>query len=191
MLPQTRKSSQSSRGALGDRTTSQIANMCSSSFHSTDQDYCYPRVIGYNPAAIMATIEGSSFSTAATDTTEGLTRVMVLHPVACALAFIAFLLAIGAGFCGSLLASMVALLTWIVTLVVMAVDFALFGVIKNHVNSDGTGSNAYYSTGMWTCLAAMITLLIGTVIMFFSCFSARRHRDDPGRSSRTTRRWKA
>lgn len=137
----------------------------------------------------MADIEGSSFSRAATDTTAALTRVMVLHPVACGLAFIAFLLAIGAGFCGSLLAALVAFVTWIVTLVVMATDFALFGVIKNHVNADGTGSNAYYSTGMWTILAAMIILLIGTVIMFLSCFSARRHREPSAMTTRTSRRW--
>lgn len=125
----------------------------------------------------MAEIEGTSFSTAATDTTKALTRVMILHPVACGLAFIAFLLALGAGFFGSIMAALVAAITWIVTVVVMATDFALFGTIKNHVNSDGSGSNAYYSTGMWTILAAMITLFLGSLIMVFTCFSARTHRN--------------
>lgn len=47
-------------------------------------------------------------------------------------------------------------------------------IIKNHVNKDGTGSHAYYSTGMWTILAAMILLFLGTLIVLFTCFSARK-----------------
>lgn len=141
---------------------------------TTDQDFCYPRSIGYDPASIMAVIDGTGFSTASGDTANALTKVMVLHPVACALAFIAFLLALGSGFLGSLLASMVAAVAFIVTLVVMATDFVWAGIIKNAVNNDGTGSHAYYSVGMWTILAAMILLFFATIIVFFSCCSSRR-----------------
>lgn len=122
----------------------------------------------------MAQIDGTGFSTASGDTADALTKVMILHPIACALAFIAFLLALGAGFVGSLLASMVSAVAFIVTLVVMATDFVWAGIIKNHVNSDGTGSHAYYSVGMWTILAAMIILFFATFIVFFSCCCARR-----------------
>jgi len=41
-------------------------------------------------------------------------------------------------------------------LVVMVIDFVVFGIIKKHVNKDGSGSHAYYSVGMWTCLAAFV-----------------------------------
>jgi Na+/serine symporter len=122
----------------------------------------------------MAQIDGTGFSTASGDTANALTKVMILHPIACGLAFIAFLLAIGSGFCGSLLASMVSAVTFIITLVVMATDFVAFGIIKNAVNNDGTGSHAYYSVGMWTILAAMIVLFFATIIIFFSCFTSRR-----------------
>ena len=44
----------------------------------------------------------------------------------------------------------------------------------NHVNSDGSGSHAYYSIGMWTILAAMILLFFGMFIVLFTCFSARK-----------------
>lgn len=91
----------------------------------------------------MAQIDGTGFSTASGDTADALTRVMVLHRIACALAFIAFLLALGAGFVGSLFASMVSAVAFIITLVLMATDFVWAGV-----NSDGTGSHAYYSVGM-------------------------------------------
>jgi len=142
----------------------------------TDQDYCTKKTIGYNPAEIMAGIDNTDFKTASEDTSKALTRVMILHPIACGLAFIAFLLALGAGFCGSILAASVSAITWIITVVVMATDFVAFGLIKNHVNGDGSGSHAYYSVGMWTILAAMILLFFGTFIVLFTCFSSRMHR---------------
>jgi len=144
----------------------------------TDQDWCTGRHIGYDPAAEMAAIDGDDFNFASAKSTKGLTRVMVLHPVACALAFLAFLSALGSGLCGALFAALIAAIAWIVTLVVMAVDFALFGIIKNHVNGDGTGNKANYSIGMWTILAAMICLFFGMFVVLFTCFSARRHRND-------------
>jgi hypothetical protein len=53
---------------------------------------------------------------------------MILHPIASGLAFIAFLMSAGAGFLGSLLGSGLALVAWLVTLVIMAIDLAIFGV---------------------------------------------------------------
>jgi len=145
---------------------------------SSDQDYCTGKHIGYNPADIMAGIDHTTFNTASTDTTKALTRVMILHPIACGLAFIAFLLALGAGICGAIFASMVSAVTWLITVVVMSCDFALFGIIKNHINKDGSGSHAYYSVGMWTILAAMICLFFGTFVVLFTCLSSRIHRKD-------------
>jgi Na+/H+-dicarboxylate symporter len=132
-------------------------------------------MIGYNPAQIMAEIDKTDFKTASENTSKALTRVMVLHPVAFALAFIAFLLAFGSGFIGAFFASLVAAVTWIVTIVVMATDFVAFGLIKNHVNGDGSGSRAFYTTGMWTILAAMICLFFATFIVLFTCCSSRMH----------------
>lgn len=42
------------------------------------------------------------------------------------------------------------------------------------MNSDGSGSHAYYSVGMWTCLAAMVLLFLGMILVFFTCCSERR-----------------
>lgn len=151
---------------------------------TTDQDWCSPRTIGYQPASIMATIEGTGFSTASGDTANGLTRVMILHPIACGLAFISFFLALGSGICGSLFASAVSFITFLITLVVMACDFAAFGIIRNNVNNDGTGSRAEFGVGMWTVLAAMVALLLGTIIVFFSCCFSRRSRRNEVRHSK-------
>lgn len=94
----------------------------------TDQDYCFPKHIGYKPADIISAIDGTVFSKAASDSVDGLTNAMILHPIACAFAFIAFALSCGAGVVGSLLGALVAALAWVLTLVVMAIDFSLFGV---------------------------------------------------------------
>jgi len=163
---------------------------------ATDQDQCFPKHIGYNPADIMSTIDHTTFSTAANDSTKALTRVMILHPIACGVAFIAFLLALGSGFCGAILAAIVAAVAWLITLVVMVTDFVLFGIIKRHVNSDGSGSHAFYTVGMWTLLAAMILLFFATFIVLFTCCSSRMHRQDRsskeagynGNGTTTTRR---
>jgi hypothetical protein len=161
----------------------------------TDQDLCFPKVIGYNPAEIMSEIDHTTFTTAATDSSKALTRVMILHPIACGLAFIAFLLALGSGVCGAVFASIVAAIAWLITLVVMVTDFVLFGIIKRHVNSDGSGSHAYFTVGMWTILAAMILLFFATFIVLFTCCSSRMHRQNPtskeggyGNGTTTTRR---
>lgn len=117
----------------------------------------------------------ANFNSGSTSATADLTNAMVLHPIACGLAFIAFLFALGAGIFGAVLASAVAFIAWIITVVVMAIDFALFAIIKNGVNKSGTGAHASYSTAMWTCMAAMILLFIGTFWVLFTCLSKRRH----------------
>jgi hypothetical protein len=138
---------------------------------------CSKSMIGYSPSAVMNAIENTQFSTSAIDATNDLTKVMVLHPVAAGLAFIAFLLALGAGVVGSLFAALVSVLTFLVTAVVLICDFVLFNVVKNDVNSDGSGSDASFSVGIWTVLVAGICALLGSIIVFLSCCSARLHRN--------------
>ncbi|KAK3403120.1 pali-domain-containing protein [Sordaria brevicollis] len=145
-------------------------------------DSCSSSRVGYNPANIMNTIEGTSFSNYAENTTKALTKAMILHPIACGLNFIAFLLALGAGWVGSLLASLVAAFAFIVTLVVMILDFVLFSIIKSNVNGDdddgvfSEGTRAKWGSAIWTTLAAAICSLLAMVILFFTCCSARIHK---------------
>ena len=139
-------------------------------------DYCTSRQIGYRPAHEMASTEGTSFSEAAAATANGLTDVMVLHPIACGIAFIAFLTSMGAGFIGSLVGAIVGFLAWIITLVVLITDAISFSVIRNDVNDDGQGSLAYFGSGFWTLIAAFIMLFLGMLIVLFTCCSARRQR---------------
>jgi len=126
----------------------------------------------------MASVDGTSFSEYSEDTTRSLTKAMILHPIACGLNFIAFLLALGAGMIGSFLASLVALLAFLTTAVACIIDFVLFSIIKSNVNDRGqtTGSDAYYGPAAWTILVSAICSLIGAVVVFFTCCSARLHR---------------
>lgn len=111
------------------------------------------------------------------DTVKALTNVLVLHAVACALSFIAFLLALGSGFIGALFAAAMSLLAFIVTVIVLAVDFTLFGIVRNSVNRDGiTRSTATWGPAIWTTLVAMVVLLLATIVILFTCCSARLHK---------------
>lgn len=119
----------------------------------------------------------TDLSWASRHTVDGLTHALVLHPIACAIAFFAFLVSCGAGMPSSLLGALIAAIAWILTLVVMIIDFVIFGAVKYHVNNDGSGSHAYYSAGMWCALAAMILLFLGMSIDLFTCFSGRKQEE--------------
>ncbi|CAK7223086.1 hypothetical protein SCUCBS95973_005058 [Sporothrix curviconia] len=146
------------------------------SINTGGADACSPKKVGYNPAAVVTAADVStSFSTAAEDSTKALTRVMILHPIATGVAFIAFLLAVGAGVIGSFLGAFVSLITFIITAVALICDFVLFHTIKDHVNDSNSNATAKYGAAIWLVLVAAICSLLGTLVVFFSCCSARMH----------------
>ncbi|KAJ4306174.1 hypothetical protein N0V88_000970 [Collariella sp. IMI 366227] len=124
------------------------------------RDVCTRSRVGYNPAAILAATDNTAFSDYAESTTRSLTKVMILHPIACGINFIAFLLAIGAGMVGSFLASLVALLAFLTTAVACVIDFVLWSIVKSNVNDRGeeTGTGAYYGPAAWTGLVAAMAM---------------------------------
>ena len=124
----------------------------------------------------MAQIDRINVEEIAAGTSTALTRVMVLHPVECGITFIAFLLSCGSGIVGSFVGAMVALLAWVLTLISLAVDFSLFGIVHHKVNEDNSGSHAYFGIGMWTLLAAFVCLFFGMIIVFFTCCANRREK---------------
>jgi len=145
--------------------------------HNDDDDWCTGAIVGYNPLAVLQRAEGERFfNTAEQNTSKALTRVMVLHPVACVLAFIAFLLALGSGFIGAIFTASVSTLAFIVTVVVTACDFVLFGIVRNKVNGNRDGdSTAEWTVGIWTLLAALIILFLATCLVLLTCCSKRMH----------------
>lgn len=79
----------------------------------------------------MSAIDGTRFSTIGTHTSDSLTNAFVLHPVACGLAFIAAICALG-GVIGGLIGTIIAVIAWLITIVVMVIDFVVFGVSFSH-----------------------------------------------------------
>jgi len=134
-------------------------------------------MIGYDPVDVIESrLSVGGISDYAHDTARALTKVMVLHPVATGLAFISFLLSLGAGIVGSFLASLGSLLTFVVILVVLITDFVGWSIIKSNVNKSSSDARAYWGAASWTTLVAAILCLLATVILFFTCCSARLHR---------------
>ncbi|KAI2467407.1 pali-domain-containing protein [Annulohypoxylon bovei var. microspora] len=144
---------------------------------ASGQDFCSQSEVGYDPVSIVEeNVTGLSFSDAATDSAKALTRVMILHPIATGLVFIAFLFAAGAGVVGSFLGSLVALLAFLVTLVALICDFVAFAIVKNEINNADNGSSATWGAATWTILASAICSFLATFVVFFTCCSARMHR---------------
>jgi len=154
-------------GALGYCSTS---NTCSKSH------------IGYDIAAIISSSSGTTYKNGAL---ENLTKALVLHPVATGVAFIAFLIAAGSHCVGFLFASIIAAIAWVITLVLVVIDFSLFGAAKVHINNDITNASASYGVAVWLTLAAFIVLFFATITTCFACFTDRRSRTSRG--SKTSR----
>ncbi|KAI0394320.1 pali-domain-containing protein [Xylariaceae sp. FL0594] len=154
---------------------------CTQNIQASGSTSCSHSKIGYDPVAVIENELGiGGVSDYAHDTARGLTKVMILHPIATGLAFISFLLALGAGFVGSLLASLGSLLTFVVVLVVLVTDLVCWAIIRSEVNGNNNSRNwdvhAYWGAASWTTLAAAILCLLATAILFFTCCSARLHR---------------
>jgi hypothetical protein len=103
-------------------------------------DWCSGRHVGYAPAHIIAAADRTQLTDIEAGTSDSLTRAMILHPIACGVAFIAWIVSIGAGMIGPLFGVLAALMAWILCLIVMATDFSLFGILRHHVNHDRSGS---------------------------------------------------
>ncbi|KAK4200662.1 SUR7/PalI family-domain-containing protein [Triangularia verruculosa] len=165
-----------------------------------------PRGLGYSPLGIIENIVGPNrgqstnpnfspsqtfgefYSSNSESTSRALTKAMVLHPIAAGFNFLAFILALGAGMVGSLLASLVALLAFLITAVACIIDFVLFGIVRSNLSngwdsSDDEGDSlglqverVYYDNAAWMTLAAAVLSLVGAVVVFFSCCSGRIHK---------------
>ncbi|KAG8946007.1 hypothetical protein FRC04_012126 [Tulasnella sp. 424] len=106
---------------------------------------------------------------------HNLTYVLVLHPIAAGLAFLAVVF----GLCGAashrvgtIIMSVAAALATILTLVVWVIDMVLFGILRNKLR--GQGYPAQYGNANWLVLGALIALLLGTCTSFFGIFGSYR-----------------
>lgn len=97
---------------------------------------------------------------------HNLTKAMILHPIAGALA----LLAMFWGFLGVMLASRVctilmaltAFIALLASLIVFAFDLALWIIIRNKFNKNGEGASASLGNANWLTVGACAALILGT-----------------------------
>ncbi|KAF2480314.1 actin cortical patch SUR7/pH-response regulator pali [Neohortaea acidophila] len=141
-------------------------------------DWCSKVHIGYKPANIIASTAASQdFDEITGGTSDALTSTMVLHPIECGLAFIAFVISAFAGMFGSLFGALIALVAWILTLISLAIDFTVFGIVHHHVSDYSAGrERATFGDGIWCLAAAFVALFFGMFIVFFTCCAARREK---------------
>jgi hypothetical protein len=121
---------------------------------------------------VVSAATGTAYSSSAL---KHLTSALVLHPVAAGLAFIAFLVALFAHRIGFIFASFLAAIAWVVALVLLVVDFVVFGSVRHHVNGSGAAT-ASFGVAIWLVVAAFVTLFFGSFITCCGCFTDRRHR---------------
>lgn len=110
---------------------------------------------------------GQSGSRINNATIHNLTRVLILHPIACGLAGIAFLFGLcGAGRsrAGTVWMTLFSALAALVTLVIFIIDLALFGIVRNRYRNEGIP--AQYGNANWLTAGALAALLIA---FFTSC----------------------
>ncbi|KAH7326155.1 SUR7/PalI family-domain-containing protein [Stachybotrys elegans] len=146
---------------------------------TANQWSCSGSSIGYNVEVPLNLASGSSneieISDAREATIRGLTHVMILHPIATVLLFIAFLLALGTNTVGSLISAIISGLGFLVTAVALICDFVGFSLLRRRIrDANYLGSTAVYGSAMWCVLAAACLSLIATILVFVTCCAGRR-----------------
>lgn len=140
---------------------------------------CSRSMVGYNIFDVLANVVGADddrLERWASATANGLTNVMVLHPVAAGLAFISFILSLIPGLFGGILAMLATLLTFIVAIVVVVCDFVIFAYVRDQVNDAQTNNWTMWGAATWTALAGLVLLFVAFIITFITCCAGRREK---------------
>ena len=130
------------------------------------RDTCTGTGIGYDLSRVGGALGGVDYDNSSADRAS---KALILHPIACGLAFIAQIVALASVQFGFLFASLIVFLAFLVSLVCMVLNFAIFGIVRNAINGNVAGSPASYGNATWLVLAATISLLIATLFTLFAC----------------------
>ncbi|KAK3897380.1 actin cortical patch SUR7/pH-response regulator pali, partial [Staphylotrichum tortipilum] len=149
---------------------------CQSNFTATTTaSNCSRPHIGYAPATLLATADGTPFSTYAGSATHALTHALALHPVACALEFLAVIL-LALSSTPTFAAALTALLALLATALACVLDFVLFSIVRSNVGDWGverTGSEAGYGAAVWVVLVAGVVEVVGVGVVVGACCVGR------------------
>jgi len=138
--------------------------------------YCYTALNGNNVCGSTGhgyslSLENSSNNSVYISSTW--TNGLAVHPVACGVAFIAFLLSFSQHITVTLLASLVSFLAATITLIAFAIDIALYAYFKNQMGDLGYGSKTITGPGFWLTFTSLILLILAG---FTVCCGRRRNR---------------
>lgn len=137
------------------------------------QTVCTSRRLGYDYDDLVRAVAGQDALGDVSGTiTKGLTYALILHPIAAAFSLVAFLLAVCPNIVTHILGSIVAFLATLITLVVFAIDLALFIVARNRINDNG--GDARLGNAVWLVLGALVALLIASFTICCAGISDRR-----------------
>ncbi|KIK93813.1 hypothetical protein PAXRUDRAFT_828590 [Paxillus rubicundulus Ve08.2h10] len=101
------------------------------------------------------------------------TRGLAIHPVACAVTFVALLFSFSQHITFTLIASLVSFLAAAITLIAFAIDIALYAYFKNAMGNLGFESQTVTGPGFWLTFVSFILLLLAGCTV---CFGRRRDR---------------
>ncbi|KAG8851198.1 hypothetical protein FRB91_008298 [Serendipita sp. 411] len=111
---------------------------------------------------------------------DGLTFALVLNPIACAIAFLAFLLAIWYASRKTRLSAFigvgVSLLAAILTTIAFIIDITAMKIAKKNVEKISDNFSVVYGQTTWMTLVAMILLWFGVFLFCIVGFRGRRQR---------------
>lgn len=142
---------------------------------SNGDETCSNTRIGYNPATVLEDVGSGDIGTTRTDTTEALTRALILHPIGTVLLFFTFLLSLSSGSTVvGILTTLTSAVAFIINAVAVIVDFVIVSLLRKKVRDNG--GDLMYGVAIWIALVAAALALIATVLMLVTCCSGRRRR---------------
>lgn len=92
---------------------------------------------------------------------HNLTKTLILHPIACGLAGIAFAFGLIGAIChrsGTILMTLIGGLAFLTTFVAWVIDMILFGIARQRYRNDGLW--AQYGNANWLTLGALVALIL-------------------------------
>lgn len=104
------------------------------------------------------------------------TKALVLHPIACIISFISFLIAAFSNKFGFIFASLAAVLAFVMTIVCLVLDFIIFAGIYN-ITKNVKDTKAQFGIALWFVIIAAAALLLGQLFIFFQCCCGKSRRE--------------
>ncbi|GAA6011046.1 hypothetical protein JCM10207_005476 [Rhodosporidiobolus poonsookiae] len=104
---------------------------------------------------------------------HGLSKTLVLTPICAGLSFIALLFALSTHLAMGIVASLLSLLAFIVTIVSLGLDLGVFVTARNRINDRIANSDVHLASCIWLVVAAAGCQLIAALTV---CFTRSRRR---------------